>query len=341
MSLLFLKLHSSDYSGMVQARKINILCNINESFAAPLTVMLHSALIHTPDTFFEVFLLHPGLSEKTQLTIEKSFTERPIKINFLQIEIKINAGTMPEFWIGKEIINARLSAAEVVPRSIDKILYLDADTLVLDDLNKIWTESLGDNLLGAVADQGINNRFREVSAKDGKIGQNFKGLYFNSGVLLINLKLWREKDFGRKLRDFYSDFSSNFNYPDQDCLNGCVEGRWMRLSDRWNVLTPTFYSEGKTTLKLSKSDYETLLSSPGIVHFTSDAKPWVADNDHPFKKLFLFYLSQTAWKDWEGIHKKSFRTQIILLRKKIKTIILLRPWLLRDPTLRFRQRQIR
>lgn len=341
MFLLFLKSHPSDYSVSVQPRKINILCNIDEGFAAPLTVMLHSALIHTPNTFFEVFLLHPGLSEKTQHTIERSLTEKPIKINFLKTDIKMIAGSMPEEWIGKEITNARLCAAEVVPRSIDKILYLDSDTLVLDDLNKIWVEPLGDNLLGAVAEQGTHNRFRKVSAKDGKIGQNFKGFYFNAGVLLINLKLWREKDFGRKLRDFYSNFSSNFIYPDQDCLNGCVEDRWMRLSDRWNVLTPTFYSQGKKTLKLSKSDYEILLSSPGIVHFSGNSKPWLADNDHPYKKLFLFYLSQTAWKDWEGINQKSFRSHLILLRKKIKTIILLRPWFLYDPTLRFRQRQIK
>ena len=326
-----------DYNFRVEETKINILCNIDENFAPSLTVMLSSVLANTPKTTFEVFVLHVGLSENTRLRIESSFSSSTLKIHFIEISLREFSQYLPENWRGKEIINARLFATEFVPINIDRVLYLDSDLLVLDDLNKIWNIPLKDNLLGAVPDQAPNIRFRKVKSSARADGSDAEKFYFNSGVMLINLKLWRKINFGETLRNFFFANHVSLEFPDQDTLNGCVENRWEILSDRWNLLEPTFYSQGRKLLNLSRKEYLELISFPGIVHFTGDSKPWISKSDHPYKKLFYYYLSQTQWHDWHANEKKTLASQFELLKRKCKTLLLIRPWLFRDLTLRYRK----
>ncbi|MBO3273552.1 glycosyltransferase family 8 protein, partial [Hymenobacter defluvii] len=79
----------------------------------------------------------------------------------------------------------RLFFADLVPQHLEKLLYLDIDTLVVGNLSTLFQTELGDFAIGAVLDTEMHLR--------ADLGLTTKSDYFNSGVLLINLPQWRQQ----------------------------------------------------------------------------------------------------------------------------------------------------
>ena len=112
-------------------------------------------------------------------------------------------------------------------------------------------------------------------------------------------------------------------FHDQDLLNLSVGERWARIPERWNVQTVDFFRpEASCKHPLAEKFYEIILN-PGILHFTgSNQKPWLNSCRHPYKKIFLHFLSQTQFADWHKVEKKSpkiwFRDFENLIKDKIR-----------------------
>ena len=111
-------------------------------------------------------------------------------------------------WLTKEAWY-RCILADKFP-NIDKILYLDSDTLILKSLLPIWEIRMNNKLIAAVEDiSSSKDKSRKVNLKD--------NLYINDGVLLINAKEWRKINFYNKINNFIR-YYKNFE-GDQGCLN--------------------------------------------------------------------------------------------------------------------------
>lgn len=96
----------------------------------------------------------------------------------------------------------------------DRAIYLDSDTIVLDDIKRLWEQDLGGAAIGGIYDR-YAGRKKRVAALG--IADNHR--YFGSGVLLIDCKKWREQGIVRKLIDSGKQFGKKFHFPDQDALN--------------------------------------------------------------------------------------------------------------------------
>ena len=96
------------------------------------------------------------------------------------------------------IVLARLFLDKLLPDNINRILYLDGDTLVLKDLSRFYNIDLGDNVLGMCPEPTVDKGRREFLALR-------EAPYHNSGVLLIDLKQWRNREIGKKVIDFYKE----------------------------------------------------------------------------------------------------------------------------------------
>lgn len=193
---------------------------------------------------------------------------------------------------------ARLFMARVLPEAVERVIYIDCDTLVLDDLREMFQTDMGTNYLGMVAEPTANKgRRKQLDMPDSQP-------YFNAGILLVNLKLWREENAEYQVLSFYRDKGGNLTAPDQDAINGAFVGRILELPPRYNYGSVQIYYSWKAQKKISaptpfmsEADYKRGTQKPAIIHFLGEERPWRAGNTHPYTPEYDKYLSMTPWKD--------------------------------------------
>ena len=121
--------------------------------------------------------------------------------------------------------------------NIDKVIYMDGDTIVLKDLSQLYNIDV-DNVYAAVAKDGIFYRFPKEMKE---MGLDKRGFYFNSGVMLYNLKLQRQDDIISKLVQYIK--THNDFYGDQDVLNVVFGNKLKLMSYRYNCISTFFEAD--------------------------------------------------------------------------------------------------
>lgn len=167
----------------------------------------------------------------------------------------------------------RLFIAEMFPQ-YDKAIYIDSDTVVLDDISQLYHHNLGDNYVGAVVDQVMVqiDVFGDYAEKVVGIDRN---QFFNAGMLLINCRQFRQNH----LLEQFIDLLHIYNFvvtQDEDYLNVLCQGRVLWLDRRWNTLVIG---------EIPFTDYK-------ILHYNMVSKPWHYP-DCRLKEFFWQYARQT------------------------------------------------
>ncbi len=135
----------------------------------------------------------------------------------------------------------RLLMVDVIPENIDKIIYLDADTLVNLDINELWQIDLQDKPFAAAPEISIDSDFQKNTIYKPLIlsGKVKAEDYFNSGVLLMSLDCLRKPEIQAIIFEgavYYSEHPE-LNYFDQDILNYRFAGNYLKLQPKFNFLT--------------------------------------------------------------------------------------------------------
>ncbi len=169
----------------------------------------------------------------------------------------------------------RLLIPELFPQ-YDKVLYMDCDTVVLTDIARLYTIDVGDNYIGAVADQAVAAvpEFREYT-------KNALGIdaehYFNSGVIVMNLKKFREINFYEKFSKVLRSYDFTIA-PDQDVLNLICKDKVYYFDAGWNRM-PIGGAEGEI---------------PKLIHYNLTMKPWHYDGIL-FEEYFWDFATRTPF----------------------------------------------
>lgn len=212
----------------------------------------------------------------------------------------------------------RLLAAHWLPPSVDKVIYLDSDTLVLHDLTELWQIDLGNQYCLAAVDiacpfidaRCAPGHFRAATPYLATVSpvRNYRQLgipgsapYFNSGVMVLNLRRWRDEQIESKLLACLRDNRKFVWCWDQYALNVVFAGQWGKLPSRWNQGTHLFEYPDESCVPMEPDEYRQLLYEPAIIHFTTEFKPWNYDiyqRCHPSHSLWFDWLDQTAWAGW-------------------------------------------
>lgn len=128
--------------------------------------------------------------------------------------------------------------------------------------------------------------------------------YYNSGVLLMDLKSWRERDCENRVISYYTKNTENIIAGDQDAINGAFKGEIKSVAPKYNYGSYNMYYPYRMLKKLSgeapyvsKEVYEDSKSPPAIIHYLGEERPWRKGNTHPYAKYYKYYLSLTDWKD--------------------------------------------
>lgn len=181
----------------------------------------------------------------------------------------------------------RLTLQEIFP-TLDRLIYLDVDLLVLESLRGMWEIPLGNNLLGAVED---SDRLAKVYAQIGLA----PGVRFNAGVLLVNLSAMRKQAMWDQYMSALKMFEDKCVPDDQMLLNHVCAQQTVVMPYRWNHTT-SIYREVVHFSHYDTDEIRQAILQPAIVHFTGRRKPWMLKRDrHRHAMAYWTYLWRTPW----------------------------------------------
>ncbi|WP_342242386.1 glycosyltransferase family 8 protein [Ensifer sp. OTU672] len=267
-----------------------VACSIDRRFAELAGVMLYSLEKNGGIPDAQVFILGDGLraSDKEML---QACAKR--KLCFIDVEgdilSKISGLKTTSYW--SRATYARLYLPELLADRHDRLLYLDANTLIKKSLAPLADLSFEGRAVAAVP-------YDDPTRFNPSLGREANTPYFNAGVLLVDIDAWNAQDYTARIARLLQ--ARSFDFLDQDVLNLTTEGNFVHLPGHWNA-------------QKGWEDY----SQASIVHFTH-AKPNTKECEHPEKATFLEYRKQTPWRSARLITNRDrrIRTLLLSIRKK-------------------------
>ena len=176
----------------------------------------------------------------------------------------------------------------------EKVIYLDSDIIVLGDINKLFEMELGNKALGAVHE--MNKKAMYVSLMWGikpcrELGIPLKSHYFNAGVLLLNLKKWRDENISKRIFDYFQKYEKYVYFHDQDGLNAVLWNDWAELPPVWNVMTAFYEAKDWTESTFDQNEYRYVRENVELIHYINCTmwKPWMDKSTHPRKEEYNKY----------------------------------------------------
>lgn len=180
----------------------------------------------------------------------------------------------------------RLDLAEVLA-DLDRVVYLDADTVVCRDICELHDMAMDGRPLAAVPDYNlfhfelhnpipIRDRFgASLLYLKEELGIAYRGAgdYFNAGVLLLDLAAWRRLRLAEACRAFIR--GRRLQWPDQDALNVVVGSDYVALDARWNTMASALERMAAPTTPAQAALREHWNADPWIVHYMGARKPWL------------------------------------------------------------------
>ena len=268
---------------------INVLFCIDEKFWQHLGVAITSLLLSNPQSRFRIVVASAApLNEQRSQEIATLVTTRGnATLQTIYYQEALQYQDLPVHDHLTFAAYLRLFMAEFLPSDIDRILYLDTDLLVVDDIRDLWRIDLGDAYLGA-APEPYDRAQREPL--------NFgpQDFYFNSGVMLVNVQKWRADIVLPSLIDFARQNPDKLPSVDQDVLNSVFRGKILNIGYEWNWQA-LFVRMQPSELGMSRAKYLQLKKSPHLVHYTSRYKPWYYRWEPHYKSFYYRVLAQTPW----------------------------------------------
>lgn len=184
----------------------------------------------------------------------------------------------------------RLMAVHVLPPEVERVLYLDADLVVVGDLAELWRTDLQDMALAAVPDPW--GQFRKAD-----LGIPPHAAYVNAGVTLMNLDYWRRHDVAERLVAFIEARGSGLMFHDQDAINAVLHDAIRPVDFRWNFQARMYKIDPRDPAAPPRAAVRAAMPQAAIIHYNGRQKPWHFMATVARKGLYRRYLRRTAWRD--------------------------------------------
>lgn len=270
---------------------MNLLLTLDENYLLPCKVMLDSFFASNPqEKDVTVYLLHsaiPGgkLSELDTFCADFGARLIPIAVEPTLFE---NAPTSKRY--PKEMYY-RLLSPLILSRQVERVLYLDPDMLIINPLRPLWEQNLGGNVFAAASHTGLTEMANEINQR--RLDTEHE--YFNSGVMLIDLKAARSLVTAEDVFRCVSEHEKELILPDQDVFNMLYGKQTLPVEDvLWNYDVRNY---AKYLIRSSGShDLNWVMDNTAVLHFCGKNKPWHADYKNPFGMLYLHYQNLTLRK---------------------------------------------
>ena len=278
---------------------MNILYTVNDKFVPQLATGICSVCENNSQEktiHFYVFSL--GITEQNKEKLEQLVEKYKRVVSIIEIEDMRNYLDFEFDTLGwNPVILARLFMSKILPADVEKILYMDGDTIVCRSLNELWNYDLKGKTLGMSVEPTADRQRKNALGL-----QNY--YYHNSGVLLVDLNKWREIKAEELIVDFYRKREGKLFAADQDAINGALKDEICPLPPKYNYCNIYDQYPYRFLCKLmrpmtyfSEAEFKDSQKNPVIIHYLGEERPWRQGNTHKYKKDYNKYLNMTYWKD--------------------------------------------
>jgi len=252
------------------------MLSTDDRFAVGCVVSLRSLASNLASgVAIDAVVAHNGLLSRNRDAIADAVASRGT-VRFCDVRSLPLRGLLQSKYISS-LTYARLLIGELIDEDVARCLYVDSDVVVERDVLPLWRTDLGGRLLAAASNGSEEENRMELA----RLGVRFKR-YFSAGVLLVDLRKWRQLGVGRRALEYCRNYKPILY--DQDALNVIANDDWVVLGDEWNRWATRGVAERSA-----------------IIHFAMPVKPWHADYRGPERERFFKYLDQSAlagWRPW-------------------------------------------
>lgn len=250
-----------------------------------------------------VYVLDSGISEKNKNCIEsvskKYDRNSPVWIKaqniskVLDMEVAVDRGSLSQY--------ARLFVSSDLPMGLDRVLYLDCDVIIRKSIKELWNLDMHNKTIAALLD-AFSCEYRI------NIDLQKRDIMFNSGVMLIDMKRWREQKVEERLLKFIKSKAGKIQQGDQGALNAVLSLDTFCFAPRFNSVTIFYdfdYDEMMVYRKpperfYDREEIKRAVEDPNIIHYTTSIfskRPWIVGCQHKYVDLWLKYKEMSPWSD--------------------------------------------
>lgn len=255
---------------------LNLLMCMDSNYLDKACTMLFSLRRHTKEEA-TVYLMNHSL-QTDEIASFRQYLEKRCKmvLEIVNVQDDIFNAFPSELGHYKIEMYYRILAQFLLPATLDRVLWLDADIIVMKDVAPFYHQEFEDNMLVVCPDS--NNGLPDVQNCIHTLGLPEDHVYFNSGVLLMNLEQLREKTKSQEILQQCHSLKDKLTYPDQDLLN-VLYANQVKYAP-WKQYN---YQVGMCK-RIPKEDIKQIV----ILHYTSYKKPW--------NYVYLTSSSRYYWK---------------------------------------------
>ena len=275
----------------------------DEQFSMQTGVSMLSVLHATPVRPICFFILDGGLQPRSRATLSALAAAHDAEVQYIDILPQLDSirrygqkawGDFPSL-----VTWARLFLPQLLPAEVDRVLYLDGDTLVAGDLSELYATDLSGVSIAAVEDC-VNRQYRAA------LGLTPEAPYINAGVLLFHIAQLR-LSIPSNWPDLYFREGKVYPMADQDVINLMFADSCRHLSLRYNynVWFRTLSPAGLRLLMedptlCSFSDQEVADCAQGAVIYLFNTcklviRPWYQGQTDPAGELWRAMYAQSPW----------------------------------------------
>ena len=251
-----------------KTKVVPIFYTITDDYAKYVAPSINSLMKHAdPNRHYRVIIMYDRLSLPNRWRLRNMVTKNvaiefhKMKFNlYMQIVVRYCAKRSGSGdFFARPVYYYRSFIARLFPQ-YDKGIYIDSDTILMDDIGKLYDINLGEKVIAARVDPKVAMVPAFVKYVENALDIPVKD-YVNSGVILMDLKKLRKLHYISRMTDLIRKYDADLVAPDQDYLNVILKGKIMKLDGAWN-LQPE--GEGPEGAKL--------------LHFNLSKKPWFHDD---------------------------------------------------------------
>lgn len=274
---------------------MNIFVTLDRNYLNPLKVMLGSLFLNNADEDFDVYLAAEDIDETDLNGLDTLCFGGHVSYHFIEVKDEwfADAPTMRYY---SRAMYYRLLAAQMLPQSLDRALYLDPDILVIGKIRPLYDIEFGDALYAAAMHKGLTSISGQISKI--RLPDYEADDYYNSGVLMMNLQQIRKEVYPSDIFDYVKKHHQVLILPDQDVLNSLYGTRILSLDDAvWN-----YDARKYDTYRLAsqgEADMDWVAKNTVFLHFCGKKKPWQSSYRGRFSALYKHYQALILRRCWD------------------------------------------
>lgn len=277
---------------------INIAYACNEAYMEQTTVSLVSLFKNcsVPEKL-HIFFIDMGITDESKAEMEKVVVSYGSVLTILSYD-DIAYDLIISEKTGRHIksVYAKIFFGRI--EGIDRIIYLDSDMVISGDIKDLWDIDLEEYVIAGV-------ETLHTIEDNAKIGYTQDDRAINDGMVLMNLKEWREGQYLEKCQAFIKKYNGEPPVLSEGTINAVCKDRMKIIHPRYNLMSAIVGENVKRIEGLTGRRYysqkmiDEATANPCIIHFLSGFynRPWCKHCSHPLKDEYLKYRELTKWKD--------------------------------------------